>query len=130
MILIYYFKSFLPISDIQTFLKPIIDNFFKCEGDYDLSNVYNEIVSLEMKSVDGIKKELEDIYTQAGETFGDAPEEYKELLHNFAFVCMLGTDVYVKKLIIEKIIDVSFNTKKCEDDKEQVKTDNEPTQNV
>ena len=28
-----------------------------------------------------------------------------DFLHKFAFICMLGFDVYLKKLMIEKMID-------------------------
>ena len=32
-------------------------------------------------------------------------EEEAELLHRFALICMLGYDIYIKKAIIEGIID-------------------------
>ena len=32
-------------------------------------------------------------------------EEEKEFLHKFAFICMLSFDVYVKKQVIENLID-------------------------
>lgn len=38
-------------------------------------------------------------------TFPDATSEDAELLRTFSFICMLSYDVYVKKTIIEKLID-------------------------
>ena len=35
----------------------------------------------------------------------EAEEEEKDFLQKFAFVCMLSFDVYVKKQVIEKIVD-------------------------
>ena len=39
------------------------------------------------------------------EAFADIPEEDREYLQLFAFICNLSFDVYVKKQIIEKLID-------------------------
>ena len=44
-------------------------------------------------------------YRMAQETFKDAPEEDADFLRKFAFICVLGFDVYLKKLMIEKMID-------------------------
>lgn len=45
-------------------------------------------------------------------TFLGAPEEQKEFLQLFSFICMLSFDVYVKRLLIEKIIDSMKEEKK------------------
>ena len=42
-------------------------------------------------------------------TFQEAPEEDREVLQMFSFICMLSYDVYVKRLLIEKMVD-SFAT--------------------
>ena len=39
------------------------------------------------------------------QTFPDAEGEDAELLRTFSFICMLSFDVYIKKTLIEKIID-------------------------
>ena len=44
-------------------------------------------------------------YLRAGKSFEDAPEEDKNFLQLFSFICMLSLDVYVKKLLIEKLVD-------------------------
>ena len=44
-------------------------------------------------------------YKLAQEQFAEAPEEHQRFLKKFAFICALSFDVYVKKLIIEKLID-------------------------
>lgn len=38
-------------------------------------------------------------------TFEDAPEESREFLKLFSFICFLSFDVYMKKQLIEKLID-------------------------
>ena len=45
------------------------------------------------------------IFNVSFDTFADAPEDEKEFLHTFSFICMLSFDVFVKKMMIEKIID-------------------------
>ena len=37
--------------------------------------------------------------------FTDAPEETKDEMQLFSFISLLSYDVYVKKLIIEKLLD-------------------------
>lgn len=45
------------------------------------------------------------MYEQAEQTWKDAPEEEQEYLRLFSFICSLSFDVYVKKQLIEKLID-------------------------
>lgn len=106
LIFIYYYKGILSISDIQELLKPITEHFFGGGEDYDLSRVYEEVFGLERKQRDVLKADVEEKFRIAQETtFEDAPEEDREFLKIFSFICMLSFDVYVKKLLIEKMID-------------------------
>ena len=45
------------------------------------------------------------------QTFPDAAPEDAELLRNFSLICMLSYDVYVKKTIIERLIDTTTSDK-------------------
>ena len=45
------------------------------------------------------------MYSTSAETFQNAPEEDRESLQLFSFICSLAFDVYVKKLLMEKLID-------------------------
>ena len=105
LIFIFYYKGILSISDIQTVLKPVTDSFFGKEDGFKLEDVYNEVFSLEKEEVDFLKKDVIRKYDKAQETFQDAPEKDREFLRTFSFICMLSFDVYVKKLLIEKLID-------------------------
>ena len=60
---------------------------------------------LEHEEAQHILKDLAKKYKTSSKTFADVPEEDAELLHTFAFICMLSFDVYIKKLIIEQTID-------------------------
>lgn len=105
LLFIYYFKSILSISDIQSILNPITDKYFGNDSDLSLQDIYNEVFGLEHEEVQHILKELARKYKTSLKTFPHAEPEDAALLHKFAFICMLSFDVYMKKLIIEQTID-------------------------
>lgn len=105
LIFIYYFKNILSISDIQTLLGPITEKYFRSSGDMDLTAIYSEVFSMEKGQIESMKKDLSDSFKTAQDTFADAPEEDREFLKQFSFICLLSFDVYVKKMLIEQMID-------------------------
>lgn len=105
LIFIYYFKSILSISDIQSILNPITDKYFGKDGNYSLEDIYKEVFGLEHQETLSIMKDLVKKLNISMKTFPDATSEDAELLRTFSFICMLSYDVYVKKTIIEKLID-------------------------
>lgn len=105
LIFIYYYKGILSINDIQTLLKPITEKYFQTDGDFNLEKVYKEVFSMEKSEIETLKKDVIRKYRAAEQTFQEAPEENADFLKKFSFICALSYDVYVKKLIIEKIVD-------------------------
>ena len=105
LIFIYYYKGILSISDIQTVLQPITDRFFNKDDDFSIESIYQEVFALEKDQIDSLKKDVVDKYHQATGTFEDAPEDYREFLKLFSFICFLSFDVYMKKMLIEKLVD-------------------------
>ena len=113
LIFIYYYKGILSISDIQELLKPIKERFFAKGSEFNLSSVYEEVFGLEQEQTIVMKADLEEKFRIAQKTFADAPEDSQEFLRLFSFICMLSFDVYVKTLLVEKMID-GFVKKKNE----------------
>ena len=105
LIFIYYYKGILSISDIQKLLEPITNRFFENGEALDLAGVYEEVFGLEREQKDALKADVEEKFRIAQGTFEDAPEDTREFLKSFSFICMLSFDVYVKKLLIEKMLD-------------------------
>lgn len=105
LIFIYYFKNILSINDIQTLLGPVTDKYFKSQGDLNLTDIYNEVFSMEKGQIEALKKELLEQYQISQNTFESAPEEDQDFLKLFSFICILSFDVYVKKMLIEQMID-------------------------
>lgn len=106
LIFIYYLKNILSISDIQSILNPITDKYFgKKDSEFDMSDIYSEIFRMEEEETTKLLKEFSKKYSIAKDTFKDFPEEDQEELQTFAFICLLSFDIYMKKRLIEKLID-------------------------
>lgn len=105
LIFIYYYKGVLSINDIQTLFAPITERFFKNDSDFNLESIYKEAYQIGKEELEVLKADVAEKYKRTQEMFGDAPEEDKEYLKKFGFICALGYDVYMKKLMIEKLID-------------------------
>ena len=111
LIFIYYFKNILSISDIQSILNPITDKYFGKDGSYSLEDIYREVFGLEHQETQHLMKDLARKFNTSCQTFPDAAPEDAELLRNFSLICMLSYDVYVKKTIIERLIDTTTSDK-------------------
>ena len=105
MLFIYYFKSFLSITDIQTLMEPLTGKYFQKEDGYNLESIYNEVMELEKSQVDVLKDTVRRLYSTSQNSFSDASEEEQDFLRQFSFICMLSFDVYLKKQMIEHQID-------------------------
>lgn len=105
LIFIYYYKGILSINDIQELLEPITKKFFDTDGGFSIETIYNEVFKLEERQIENLKKAVAEEFKCAETTFEDAPEESREFLKTFSFICLLSFDVYMKKMLIEKLID-------------------------
>ncbi len=105
LIFIYYYKNILSINDIQTLLHPLTERFFQKGEAFNLERIYNEVFSMEREAVERMKEDIRLKYKSAEESFADAPESDMAFLKKFAFICELSFDVYMKKLLIEKMVD-------------------------
>lgn len=128
---IYYFKNILSISDIQTLLNPLTENFFGNSEDPTLENIYKEVYRMEKSQLSNISK---DVFTQfkmsenAFENIDD--EDQKRFLQLFTFVTLLSFDVYMKKNIIENIIDELAPKQGSPEKKEKEKKKSEKSDKV
>lgn len=103
---IYYLKNILSISDIQKLLNPLTDKFFNKEELPDLEYIYSEIYNMEKAQIASLSKEVVERTQVAKEAFLDVEnEEDKDFLQLFSLVGLLSFDVYMKKNIIESLID-------------------------
>lgn len=103
---IYYFKSLLSIKDIETILTPITEKYFNTDEELNITRIYDEVCSFEKERTPFLQEEIADVFEKSQKTFVDVPEEDREFLQYFSLICMLSLDVYVKKQLIEKLIDL------------------------
>lgn len=102
---IYYFKNILSINDIQVLLTPLTEKYFSQEDGIQLTDIYEDIMNLELSQIEPLAKDVTRKFNKSQESFTDAEEADREFLQKFAFICMLSFDVYVKKQVIEQLID-------------------------
>ncbi|WWR16873.1 DUF1836 domain-containing protein [Lachnospiraceae bacterium JLR.KK008] len=105
LIFIYYYKNILSITDIQTLMSPITEHYFGTADSLNLEAIYDEVFRLQGDQIERLKKDVLDKYKDAQGSFAEAGQGEQDFLHMFAFICYLSFDVYVKKLLIEKVID-------------------------
>ena len=121
LIFIYYMKGVMSISDIQELFSPLNEKYFGTDKEFNLQDIYNEVFSMEYDQIDSLKKDIIKKFRTSEKTFTEVPEDEREFLQLFSFICLLSYDVYVKKLLIEKIIDGMAEEKKEKETKEKEK---------
>ncbi len=113
LIFIYYYKNFLTISDIKNILDPISSNFFHQGNGLNLDDIYQEIFNVQLDNIDSQVRDIIRKLKKSNETFKEVgDEEQRKILTRFSFICMLSFDIWVKKTIIENIVDDKMDSKK------------------
>ncbi len=105
---IYYFKNILCINDIQKLLHPLTENFFEAEADAvtDLDHIYKGVYDMCKSQISNLSKDVISKAKLADSTLADmADSEEKDFLQLFYLVSVLSFDVYLKKNLIESLID-------------------------
>lgn len=105
LLFIYYFKSFLPLADIQALLHPITEHFFNSDSELDIQQIYDQIYNMGKDQISESATDIMNNFHVAAHSFSDCPDESKEFMQLFSFICLLSFDIYLKKQVIEKMID-------------------------
>lgn len=105
LLIIYYFKYFLSINDIETIIKPLNENYFGKDGDITLVDIYEVLRKQEEEQNVKVIEDIKEKFDIASGLFKTGDKEEEERLSLFAFISLLSADVYVKKLLIEKLVD-------------------------
>ena len=106
LVFIYYLKNFLSISDVKRIVEPMQEMFYGPDAEIKLGDVYERIVDIEKEVAQGLGKDVMKKFMRSRNAFDEVKgEEEREFLNIFSFIAMLSFDVYLKKAMIEKIID-------------------------
>ena len=119
LIFIYYFKNIMSISDIQSIFNPLTERYYGEKSDIGLEEIYEEIFRLEKEQTDALTKDMIRKMTKAKESFEFAEDkDDRDFLTMFSFICILCFDVYMRKHVIEQIIDNSLKSEMKSSSKE------------
>lgn len=105
LIFIYYMKGILSLDDIKAILTPVTERFFQTEDAFNIDDIYSEIHTLGKEQIDEIKNDIRETYHIAAASFPEAQESDREFLKIFSFISLLCFDIYLRKQVIEKLID-------------------------
>jgi len=105
LIFIYYFKGILPVSEVKKMLDPINEQFFN-DDEMNVEFIYSEMY-------DSIKNQLlktsKDVYSKSFEARKHFTEiknvSEREELQNFIMMGMLAFDIFLKRKMLEKLIE-------------------------
>ena len=103
LIYIYYLKNVVSINDIQIMLKPLIDHYFENpEAAHSLEEIYASLYKLEQRQHFRVENSIMKTFELSERDFPGADDQY---IKNLNFLSLLGYDIYMKKKIMERIID-------------------------
>ncbi len=105
MIFIYYMKGFLSLDEIKTILNPINQRYFHSDSGIDVEKIYSEIYKMGKGHLEDIQNEVMESYRAAETSFSDVSDEDRTYLQTFSFIGMLCYDIYLRKLIIGRLVD-------------------------
>ena len=112
LLFIYYYKGILQLNDIEVILRPLNEKYFSGHPTVSLTDIYDEVFTMEPDEKKRIFAEVEtmakmslDSFRADNPKFSELSDEDRSELQLFSFLCELGLDVFMKKLLMEKIAD-------------------------
>lgn len=102
LIMIYFFKNVLSISDTGTLIGPVIEEFFH-NKEYPLETIFNTFTSEIQDIIDN--NELKELYKKCSETFDFEAFENTEYLKTLAYITVLSYQAYIRQQLVLKLID-------------------------
>lgn len=109
LIMIFFFKNVLSINDVTKLLSPMINTYFHNE-EIPLEDIINDFLQFAKKCdlSESIIKEVKN----STKIFDKMDVEDKDYLQTLGLITMLSYDTFVRKLLIEKLIDSLPNVEK------------------
>ena len=128
LIFIYYYKGILSLQDIQSVLEPIGEKYFHSESGRSVSDLYAEIIRMDRDRHEDFREEVNDMVDDAADYFSDSTDDEREFLRVLSMINMLAYDVFIRKMLIEKLIDRYFSGSGSEQGRNPKKKRKEPPQ--
>ncbi len=102
LIMIFFFKNVLSINDVTKLLSPMIDTYFHNE-EIPLEDVINNFLNFEKKY--DLSQSITQEVKEVTKIFDKMNVEDKDYLQTLGLITMLSYDTFVRKMLIEKLID-------------------------
>ena len=103
LIYIYYLKSFMSISDIQTMIDPLIKDYFgNDEASHSLDEIYANLYDMEKYQYFNVENSIIKAYQLSEKNTKIKDDAYIQKLN---FLSLLSYDIFTKRKLMEKIID-------------------------
>ncbi len=102
---IYYYKNVLSISDIKKLLQPITDKYFHSSSHTTLEDVYSEIEGFLTSIGEDVTTDIKHKQDIANASFSNKTGKDADYLRLFSLISMLCFDIYMKKQLVEAIVD-------------------------
>jgi len=127
LIYIYYLKNVISISDIQTMLNPLIDDYFdNPKASHSLEDIYTDLYDMVKREYFNVEQSVVKDYASAEKKCSEKDDPYIMKLH---ILSLLGYDIFMKRKLMEKIIDEmraeQEAKKEAEEKKEKAKQERE-----
>ena len=85
------------------------ERFFDGAGEVPFEKIYEEIFAIQKAQSDVVAKDVARKWKAVKGTYGQVKDkEQQDFLQKLSLICMLSFDVYMKKQLIEQIIDKEF----------------------
>ncbi len=108
LIFIYYLKNMLSINDINRIISPLSEMFFNGKTEISLEDIYQGIVEQELEHGKTVIRDLLKSFKDSQKFFSDKDiksDKESDYLRQFSFICMLSYDIYMKKAMLDRMID-------------------------
>ena len=112
LLFIYYYKSMLSLSDIETILHPLNENYFYNKTEHKLKDIYEEVFSFANVEMQNVIEDVKESFQKAQTSFSEKDPHFETLsieeredLQQFCFFSLLAFEVYLKKQLLEKMVD-------------------------
>mgnify|MGYP000790370900 FL=1 len=102
LIMIFFFKNVLSMNDVTKLLSPMLDTYFHNE-EIPLEDIVNHFLKFakECDLSESIIKEV----NNSSKIFEEMDVKDKDYLQTVGLITMLSYDTFVRKILIEKLID-------------------------
>ena len=112
LLFIYYYKSMLSLSDIETILPHLTDIYVHNNTEPKLKDIYEEVFSFANVEMQNVIEDVKESFQKAQTSFSEKDPHFETLsieeredLQQFCFFSLLAFEVYLKKQLLEKMVD-------------------------